>query len=85
MQTIKLFIDGVWRDGSGGGEDIVNPATGTASGQVAHATQADLDEALHAAKRGFEVWRKTSAYDRSAVLRRAKPRTSAAVRSRNRA
>ncbi|WP_374445138.1 NAD-dependent succinate-semialdehyde dehydrogenase [Stella sp.] len=71
MQNIQLFIDGVWRDGTGGGEDIVNPATGLAIGQVTHASPADIDEALAAARRGFEVWRRTSAYDRSAILRKA--------------
>ena len=71
MQKIQLFIDGAWRDGTGGGEDVVNPATGATITEVTHASPADLDEALGAAKRGFEVWRKTSAYDRSGILRKA--------------
>jgi len=67
-----LFIDGVWREGSGRRTiDVVNPATGDTIGQVAHAGIADLDEALAAAAKGFRHWRKVSALERGKVLRRA--------------
>jgi succinate-semialdehyde dehydrogenase/glutarate-semialdehyde dehydrogenase len=38
---------------------------------LAHAGIADLDRALAAAEKGFEVWRRTSAYDRSKIMRKA--------------
>jgi len=34
-------------------------------------TQADLDRALEAARKGFAVWRKISAYERSKIMRKA--------------
>jgi len=69
---LALHIGGAWRNGDGRqGEDVVNPATEKALGRLPHASASDLDEALAAAKTGFEVWRATSAYDRAKVLRKA--------------
>ena len=69
---VQLLIDGVWRGASNGATlSVVNPASGDVNGTVAHATQSDLDQALEAARKGFRVWRKVSAYDRSKVMRKA--------------
>lgn len=68
----QLLIDGAWRPAAGGRTiPVVNPATGQAIGTVAWADKSDLDAALAAASRGFEVWRKMSAYDRAKLMRRA--------------
>ncbi len=69
---VSLFIDGTWR-GSEAGKTIavLNPATGEPIGKVAHAEQADLDRALAAAAKGFETWRRISAYDRAKIMRKA--------------
>jgi len=67
----QLFIDGHWRDGSKPRLPVLNPATEEMIGTLAHAGQADLDEALAAAQRGFEVWRRTGALERSKLIRRA--------------
>ena len=69
---VSLFIDGNWT-GSAAGKTIavVNPATGDAIGKVAHAEQPDLDRALAAAAKGFETWRKISAYERAKIMRKA--------------
>lgn len=68
----QLFIDGVWRQGSGGRSlDVLNPVSNERIGSVACAEIADLDEALAAAAKGFALWRATSAFERSKVLRRA--------------
>ncbi len=68
----KLLIDNAWVDAASGKTlDVVNPATGARIGSVAHASVADLDRALAAAKRGFDSWRWVSAYDRAAMMRRA--------------
>lgn len=68
----QLFIAGKWRGGSDGQSlPVVNPVDEQEIGRVAVATRADLDEAIDAAVRGFAVWRKTSAFERSKVLRKA--------------
>ena len=69
---VQLLIDGVWRGASNGATlSVVNPASGEVNGTVAHATRSDLDQALEAAQKGFRVWRKVSAYERSKVMRKA--------------
>src|SRR5712671_4657079 len=70
---LGLFIDGAWRKngGSNKGEDVLNPATEKPLAHLPHASKADLDEALEAAKRGFTLWRATSAYDRAKVMHKA--------------
>lgn len=68
----KLLIDNVWRDGTGGERiAVLDPATGEAIGHVAKAALTDLDAAVAAAQRGFSHWRLVSAYERSAIMRRA--------------
>ncbi len=68
----KLFIDGGWRDGSTGKvEPVLNPATAESIGTVSHASLRDLDDVLDAAVRGFEVWRRTSPFDRYKLMREA--------------
>lgn len=68
----QLLIANEWVDAQGGKTlDVLNPATGKTIGTVAHAAIADLDRALAAAQKGFEVWRDTSVYERAAVMRRA--------------
>jgi len=75
MNTIrdtKLFIDGKWRSSSDGGViDVINPATEEVVGTVAKATINDLNDALLAAEKGFEIWKTTSPFDRYKILRRA--------------
>jgi succinate-semialdehyde dehydrogenase / glutarate-semialdehyde dehydrogenase len=69
---LALYIDGKWLNGSGRkGEDVINPATGKPLAHLPHATTADLDEALEAAKKGFALWRTTSAYDRAKLMHKA--------------
>jgi len=69
---VQLHIAGKWRNAEGDRSiPVFNPATEEKIGSVAHASRSDLDEALEAARRGFEIWKKTSAFDRSKVMRRA--------------
>ena len=70
---LGLFIDGAWRKNDGGnkGEDVLNPATEKPLAHLPHASKSDLDEALEAAKKGFAVWRATSAYDRCKIMHKA--------------
>jgi succinate-semialdehyde dehydrogenase / glutarate-semialdehyde dehydrogenase len=69
---LQLYIDGAWVGGNGRkGEDVLNPATEKALAHLPHASTADLDQSLEAAKKGFALWRATSAYDRAKVMRKA--------------
>lgn len=69
---LKLFVNGAWRAGEGRDTHPVhNPATGDAVAEVPLATEADLDEALAAAERGFALWRATDVEARGAVLHKA--------------
>jgi len=69
---LALYIDGKWLTGEGRkSEDVINPATGKVLAQLPHASTADLDAALEAAQKGFQVWKATSAYDRSKIMRKA--------------
>ena len=69
---LGLYIDGKWINGGNRkGEDVFNPVTGKPLAQLPHASKAELDEALAAAKKGFAVWRATSAYDRAKVMHKA--------------
>ncbi|WP_166867743.1 NAD-dependent succinate-semialdehyde dehydrogenase [Salinibacterium sp. ZJ70] len=67
-----LFVDGVWRPGSGGRTiDVVDPATGGRIAQIADATPEDGIAALDAADRAFSNWAATPARRRGEILRRA--------------
>src|SRR5437588_8696258 len=69
---LALYIDGKWVNGNGRkGEEVLNPATEKPLAQLPHASKADLDEAVEAAKKGFALWRATSAYDRAKIMRKA--------------
>ncbi|MBS0534454.1 MAG: NAD-dependent succinate-semialdehyde dehydrogenase [Proteobacteria bacterium] len=69
---LKLYIDGQWLGADNRkSEDVVNPATGKVLAKLPHASKADLDNALAAADKAFKTWSRTSAYDRSAILRKA--------------
>jgi succinate-semialdehyde dehydrogenase / glutarate-semialdehyde dehydrogenase len=69
---LELFIDGKWLNGDGrAGEEVINPATEKPLAHLPHASIADLDHALEAAKKGLAVWRAASAYDRAKIMRKA--------------
>ncbi|HSG76197.1 MAG TPA: NAD-dependent succinate-semialdehyde dehydrogenase [Burkholderiales bacterium] len=68
----QLFIDGKWQQPAEGKSlPVVNPATGKEIGRVAHAGRPDLDRALQAAQKGFEVWRDMVPAERSKIMRKA--------------
>jgi succinate-semialdehyde dehydrogenase/glutarate-semialdehyde dehydrogenase len=68
----QLFINGQWQDAADGRTlAVFNPSTGAEIGRVAQAGKADLDKALEAAQKGFEVWRDMAPAERSKVMRRA--------------
>ena len=68
----QLLIAGQWCDAADGKTIAVfNPATGLEIGRVAHAGQVDLDRALAAAQKGFDVWRNTPVVERGKIMRAA--------------
>lgn len=66
----QLFIDGQWRDASDGATiPATNPYDQTVHAHVPVATTADVEEAIHAARRVFDtVWSKTSPGERARLL-----------------
>src|SRR5690606_39216760 len=65
------FIDGEWvQADSGATIDVINPATGLKLGTVPKAGRAETRRASEAAERAFKSFRKTSALERSQMLRR---------------
>ncbi len=68
----RMLIDGKLVEAEGGATfENVNPATEEVIGTFAHAGKDDLDEALEAADKGFALWKKVSAFDRSKLMRKA--------------
>ncbi len=69
---VLLHIDGEWvPSASGQTLQVMNPATGEVNGLLSHAGIPDLDRALAATTKGFAVWKKVSAFERSKLLRKA--------------
>jgi succinate-semialdehyde dehydrogenase/glutarate-semialdehyde dehydrogenase len=68
---LGLYIDGKWRpSNSGRAFKILNPANEEVLGELPIADASDLDEALQAAKKGLAIWRKTTSWERSKVMRK---------------
>jgi succinate-semialdehyde dehydrogenase/glutarate-semialdehyde dehydrogenase len=68
----QLFINGQWQAPAEGRTlPVVNPATGKEIGRVAHAGRPDLERAVEAAQKGFNVWREMLPAERSKIMRKA--------------
>jgi succinate-semialdehyde dehydrogenase/glutarate-semialdehyde dehydrogenase len=76
LQDPRLFrqacyIDGAWIDrGAQGAIDVDNPATGETIGSVPRLGRGETAQAVAAAARAFPGWRKRTAKERAAILRR---------------
>ena len=70
-ESAPLYIAGEWLTQDRETSAVPDPATGRDMGRVTYATPADLDRAAEAAATAFRAWSRMSAYDRSALLRRA--------------
>jgi len=69
---LSLFIGGEWLSAAGRkSSSVINPATEETSGQVPHASKADLDRALAAAQEGFKTWRAIFPDERGRIMKRA--------------
>ena len=67
---LKLYIDGRWRK-TARDLPVVNPATEEEIGRLPHADRQDLEDAVDAAKKGFEIWGRTAPRERSNIIMRA--------------
>ena len=65
----KLFVDGALRASEASeGFDVVDPATEATLSHVAHATDAEIDEAVAAANSAQKTWNSQNALTRAAAL-----------------
>src|SRR5438445_8004462 len=65
----EMFIGGGWVAGSGSeGQAIINPATGETIAEVPKGTEADVDRAVKAARKGYVEWFETTPRERSELL-----------------
>ncbi|MBF6610494.1 MAG: aldehyde dehydrogenase family protein, partial [Chryseobacterium sp.] len=68
-QAIKNYINGEWIESvSGKIEEVPNPATGEIIARVPLSTFEDLDQAVAAAKKAFQTWRKVAVPRRARIL-----------------
>nr|WP_241147901.1 NADP-dependent succinate-semialdehyde dehydrogenase [Minwuia thermotolerans] len=67
----QCYVGGAWSDADSGAKiDVVNPATGQAIGTVPKLGAGETRRAIEAAKDALPGWRKKTAKERAAVLRK---------------
>ena len=65
------FIDGKWQPSEDNDTyEVINPATEEIIGKASKASEKDVIKALKSAEKGFEIWKKTPAWERSAKIRK---------------
>ena len=65
------FIDGKWQKSSSGNTyEVINPATEEILGKASKANKEDIQKALTSAQKGLEIWRNTSPWERSKIIRK---------------
>ena len=65
------FIDGKWQQSEKKETyEVINPATEEVLGHASKATPVDVEKALKSAEKGLEVWKKTSPWKRSSIIRK---------------
>lgn len=65
----KLYIDGEWKDSSDKKTiKTFNPATGEELAEISEASKKDVDDAVLAARKALETWKKTTPQQRSEIL-----------------
>ncbi len=65
------FINGKWQ-GSSSNEtyDVINPATEELIGKASKANNNDIQLAIKSAEKGLEIWKNTSPWERSKIIRK---------------
>tara|TARA_Y200000002_G_scaffold173955_1_gene143503 strand:+ start:70 stop:1509 length:1440 start_codon:yes stop_codon:yes gene_type:complete len=65
------FINGKWQSSSSNETyEVINPATEEVLGKASKANSKDIQLALKSAERGLAIWKNTSPWDRSKILRK---------------
>ena len=65
------FINGKWQASSSGETyEVINPATEEVIGNASKANKKDIDLCLKSAEKGFEIWKNTSPWERSKIIRK---------------
>ena len=65
------FIDGKWqKSASGETYDVINPATEEVIGKASKANSSDVQKALKSAEKGLQIWKNTSPWERSKIIRK---------------
>ena len=71
LRKLQNFVDGEFQDSAEGKTaPLINPATGEEFAEAPVSTEADIDRACAAARRGFEKWRDATPSERSLALLR---------------
>jgi acyl-CoA reductase-like NAD-dependent aldehyde dehydrogenase len=68
---LGAFIGGQWIEGDGDEIVVLNPATGDAIGTIVSSSDAQVDQAVEAARQAFESWRKRAPLERVELCRHA--------------
>ncbi|GGY80496.1 succinylglutamate-semialdehyde dehydrogenase [Marinobacter zhanjiangensis] len=68
--TGELFINGLWAEGHGDELESLHPVTGDTVWQGSGGGMDDVDAAVTEARQAFSVWRRQSAGEREAIVRR---------------
>ena len=65
------FIDGKWQASSNNETyDVINPATEEVIGKASKASREDVQKALNSAEKGLKIWKDTSPWKRSYIIRK---------------
>jgi succinate-semialdehyde dehydrogenase/glutarate-semialdehyde dehydrogenase len=72
QMAVDLYIGGQWRKAMAGGTmSMMDPATEETIGRFARAEREDVQAAIEVTAEAFRSWKKTPAWDRAKLLRRA--------------
>ena len=65
------FINGKWQSSAQKETyPVINPATEEIIGHASKANKTDVEKALKSAQEGFDIWKKTSPWERSVIIRK---------------
>ena len=69
--TIKMFVNGQWREGgSGDTMKVIDPGTGKSIGNLCLANEKDIEECLIGTQVGFNLWKSLPATKRAETIHR---------------
>jgi acyl-CoA reductase-like NAD-dependent aldehyde dehydrogenase len=61
----RIYVNGRWQEGQGGRRQVISPTTGQPFAEVTEATEAQLQEAISAARSALPHWSARSPQDRA--------------------